>query len=175
MIKAFVLAATAGALLFTDAAMAQPAAPPTDPQIVHIAYTADQIDIAAAKQALAKSKNPKVRGFADEMIRDHTAVNTQALTLAKRLKITPQPNSTSAALSQAAAEKRAQYAKLRGAAFDRAYAANEVTYHDTVIAALSGTLIPDAQNAELKGLLSTGLKLFQEHDQHAQTLVKELK
>ena len=175
MIKAFVLAATAGALLFTDAAMAQPAAPPTDPQIVHIAYTADQIDIAAAKQALAKSKNPKVRGFADEIIRDHTAVNTQALTLAKRLKITPQPNSTSAALSQAAAEKRAQYAKLRGAAFDRAYAANEVTYHDTVIAALSGTLIPDAQNAELKGLLSTGLKLFQEHDQHAQTLVKELK
>ncbi len=29
----------------------------TDPQIAHIAYTAGQLDIDAAKQALAKSRN----------------------------------------------------------------------------------------------------------------------
>ena len=37
---------------------------PSDPQIAHIAYTAGQLDVAAAKLALAKSKNPAVRDFA---------------------------------------------------------------------------------------------------------------
>ena len=36
-------------------AMAQSAAKPTDPQIAHIAYTAGQIDIDAADQALKKT------------------------------------------------------------------------------------------------------------------------
>jgi predicted outer membrane protein len=40
-------------------AIAAPAAKPTDPQIAHIAYTAGQLDIEAAKQALDKSKNKR--------------------------------------------------------------------------------------------------------------------
>ena len=175
MKKTFGLAVAAAALMLCGAAMAQPAAPPTDPQIAHIAYTADVIDIAAAKQALAKSKNPEVRAFATEMVRDHTAVNDQALALVKKLNVTPQDNPTSASLTKAAADKRAEYAKLSGAAFDKAYATNEVAYHKAVNGALSDTLIPNAQNAELKDLLSTGLKLFQEHEQHAEHLVAELK
>ena len=37
------------------------------------------------------------------------------------------------------------------------------------------TLIPAAQNAQLKSLLETGLKLFKEHQKHAEKLVDELK
>jgi putative membrane protein len=36
-------------------------------------------------------------------------------------------------------------------------------------------LIPDAQNAELKSLLQTGLKLFSEHQTHAEHLAMSLK
>ena len=43
--------------LLTAPVFAQSAAKPTDPQIAHIAYTAGQLDIDAAKQALEKSKN----------------------------------------------------------------------------------------------------------------------
>src|SRR6185437_648963 len=50
---------------------AKPGAKPTDPQIAHIAYTAGQLDIDAAKQALSKSKNKEVRSFAEDMVRDH--------------------------------------------------------------------------------------------------------
>ena len=63
-------------------AAAQPAnspAKPNDAQIAHIAYTAGEIDIKAAKQALEKSRNPQVREFAQDMVRDHTAVNEKAL------------------------------------------------------------------------------------------------
>ena len=50
---------------------------PSDPQIAHIAYTAGDLDIKAAEQALKKSKNKQVRGFAENMVKDHTAVNDQ--------------------------------------------------------------------------------------------------
>jgi putative membrane protein len=64
---------------------------------------------------------------------------------------------------------------LNGAAFDRAYADNEVAYHKTVDGALQSTLIPSASNAELKDLLTTGLKIFQGHEQHAEHLAQSLK
>src|ERR1044072_642821 len=76
------------------------AANPTDPQIAHIAYTAGQIDIAAAQQALKKSQSAKVRAFAQDMVRDHTSVNEQALALCKKLGVTPEDNETSKTLQK---------------------------------------------------------------------------
>jgi len=155
--------------------VAAQAAKPTDPQIAHIAYTAGQLDIAAGEQALKISKNQEVRAFAEQMVKDHTAVNKQALDLCKKLNVTPQDNDTSKGLTKAAEAKRAELAKLSGAAFDKAYIANEVAYHKTVNSALETTLIPSATNAELKALLQTGLKIFQGHQQHAEhtaTMVK---
>ena len=169
----FPIAVASGALI-AGAAYAQPAAAPNDAQIAHIAYTAGQIDVAAGHQALAKSKTAPVRAFAEEMVRDHIAVNDQALALVKRLGVTPQANATSTALSSAAKAKDAELAKLDGPAFDRAYVQNEIAYHKTVNAALSETLIPNAKNADLKQLLKTGLTLFKSHLAHAEQLAKQL-
>jgi len=155
--------------------LAQGADKPTDPQIAHIAYTAGQIDIETAKLALKKSKNKSVRAFAEDMVRDHEAVNKQALELVKKLNVTPEDNDTSRALTKQGEQKRAELAKLKGKQFDTAYAANEVAYHKTVNGALETTLIPSATNAELKSLLETGLKIFQGHEQHAEHVVAELK
>lgn len=164
------------ALLFLSGnAFAQGAAKPSDPQIAHIAYTAGVLDIEAGKQALAKSKNKDVRAFAEGMVRDHSAVNDQALALVKKLNVTPLDNDTSKALTKQAADKRAELAKLDGAAFDKAYVVNEIAYHKTVNGALETLLIPSASNAELKSLLQTGLKLFQGHQQHAEHLATTVK
>ena len=173
MLKAL---AIASALAFAaPLAVHAQAAKPNDAQIAHIAYTAGKIDIAASKQALAKSSNKAVRAFAQEMVRDHTTVNDQALALVKKLHVTPQDNPTSQSLSKDAAAKLKSYAALKGKAFDKAYIDNEVAYHKTVNGALQSTLIPNARNAELKGLLQTGLKLFTEHQHHAEQLAGELR
>src|SRR3569833_3153315 len=58
MFKTFLTATVMAASLATAAIAADK---PTDPQIAHIAYTAGEIDIAAAKQSLKKSKNAEVR------------------------------------------------------------------------------------------------------------------
>jgi putative membrane protein len=167
-------AAIAAIWLLSSPALAQ-GAKLTDPQIAHIAYTAGEIDIKAAKQALDKASNKEVKQFAQDMVRDHEAVNKQALDLVKKLKVTPEDNDTSRALSKQAGDKLAELGKLKGADFDKAYIANEVAYHKTVNGALETQLIPSAGNAELKGLLQTGLKIFQGHEQHAEHVAADLK
>ena len=172
MIRTIVIAALL-AMGLSGAAIAADA--PTDPQIAHIAYTAGQIDIAAAEQAITKSTNADIVAFAKQMAEDHKAVNDQALALVKKLKVTPQDNDTSKSLVKQADEERAKLSKLNGAAFDKAYIANEVAFHKTVNGALQSTLIPSAKNGELKSLLETGLKVFQGHQQHAEHVAMELK
>ena len=174
MIRKIGLIGAAALLAMAAPAPAQEATPITDAQIAHVAYTAGQLDIEAAKQALEKSRNAEVRAFAETMVRDHAAVNDQALALVKKLGITPEANATSAALADGAAGKMRALAALDGAAFDEAYAANEAAYHATVNGALVGTLIPAADNAELKALLETGLALFREHQAHAEHLAQSL-
>jgi putative membrane protein len=168
-------AAVAAALALSCAVATAEDAKPNDAQIAHIAYTAGQIDIKAAELALQKSKNQEVRDFAENMVRDHKGVNDQALALVKKLNVTPQDNDTSMALTKQAVAKEDELKQLSGAAFDKAYADNEVAYHKTVNGALEIVLIPDASNPELKDLLATGLKIFQGHLQHAEHLAQSLK
>jgi len=168
------IAAATASVLLASSALAD-SAMPTDPQIAHIAHTAGTLDIEAAKQALSKSHNPNVVAFANEMVRDHSAVNDKALALVKKLHVNPEANATSASLTTTADAERATLARLNGAAFDKAYVDNEVAYHKAVNGALRDTLIPNSQNAELKAFLGTGLKLFEQHQAHAEMLAAKLK
>lgn len=169
------LATLAAACLALTATLAMAQDKPTDPQIAHIAYTAGNIDIEAAKLALAKTQNEDVKAFAESMQKDHEAVNAMALDLVNKLNVTPEDNATSQALSKAAEAKRAELSALAGAPFDKAYIDNEIAYHKQVNSALETLLIPSAENAELKSLLETGLKLFQGHQQHAEHVAASLK
>ena len=146
------LSAGLAALCLLSAPVFAQGAKPTDPQIAHIAYTAGQIDIEAAKLALEKSKNKEVRDFAQDMVRDHTEVNKQALALVTKLNVKPEDNDTSRAWNKQATDKRNEMSKLNGAAFDKAYVANEVAYHKAVNSALETQLIPSASNDELNGI-----------------------
>lgn len=168
-------AAAAGVAMLASAVPAEAAQGPSDPEIAHIAYTAGNLDIATAKLALTKTRNATVRDFASTMVRDHEAVNAKALELVKALKVTPQHNSTSQALSKAADETLERLNGLSGAAFDKAYVDNEVAFHRTVNGALEETLIPSASNGQLKSLLETGLTLFREHQEHAEHLAAAMK
>ena len=173
--KSPILPAAAAILLCVTPACAIEASGPSDPEIAHIAYTAGVLDAAAGSTAATRSANPAVRQFAETMVRDHNMVNARALELVGKLKVTPQPNAISESLSSQAKATAARLAGLQGAAFDRAYVQNEVEFHRAVNDALRTTLIPSADNAELKALLETGLSLFEAHQQHAEHLAAELK
>jgi len=172
MFQRIALCAASTLLIIAGPAAAGEAVQPNDAQIAHIAVTAGQLDVEAGTLALRKSKNAAVRSFAGTMVRDHAAVNDQALALVKKLGLTPQDNATSEALTRQSHEVFQRLNALQGTAFDRAYLENEIAYHRTVNKALAKTLIPGAQNPELRSLLSTGLTLFQEHQKHAEDLAR---
>ena len=151
------------------------AAAPTDPQIAMIAVTADNVDIDAGKLASSKSTNPQVKEFADLMVRDHTSVNEQATALAKKLNVTPEESATSKSLKSGGDKMMTKLNGLSGAAFDKAYVDNEVTYHESVLSTIDKTLIPNAKNAELKSLLETVRPVIASHLQHAKTLQSSVK
>jgi len=151
------------------------AAGPTDPQIAAIVVTANQVDVDAGKLAESQSKNQEVKSFARQMVTDHTGVNKSATALVTRLNVTPEDNATSASL-QSGGEANIEHLKtLKGAAFDRAYIDNEVTYHQNVLDAIDHTLIPSAKNAELKALLVKVRPAFEAHLAHAKQIQSTLK
>jgi putative membrane protein len=155
-------------------AVAQDPAKLNDLEIAHAAYVAGNIDIRNAHLALALSDDPKVREFAELMIRDHEAVNQQALALLDKLKAKPQDNEFSQALLKGAHETWAKMAKLSGHEFDKSYAGNELSYHQTVNHVVGDAFIPNVENAELKTLLGSALDVFKAHEKHAAEMVKEV-
>jgi putative membrane protein len=119
-----------------------------DAEIAHVAVTANTIDVEIAGLAQDRTTNPAVLGFARMMITDHTAVNERAAALAQRLGVTPADNATSRSLQAGA----------------------EVAYHQAVLDALDGALIPQASNGELRGLLEEVRPAIAAHLQHAEAL-----
>ena len=161
---------TAPAATHSTAPAEAPSAAPNDAQIASIVVTANQVDIDAGKLAESKAHSKEVKAFAKQMVRDHSSVNKAATALVKRLKVTPENNDTSKGLKKAGVDNIAHLKTLKGAAFDHAYVANEVSYHQTVIDALDKTLLPHAQNADLKALLEKSRPTFVEHLEHAKKL-----
>ena len=147
---------------------------PTDPQIVGIVLAANKIDIDAGKAAVAKAKDPEVKAFAQQMITDHSALQKSVMDLGAKLHVTPADSPTADSLKKQAAETATRLKGLSGAAYDKAYIDNEVAYHQAVIDAVTKTLIPNAQNAELKGALQGAAPAFVGHLQHAQHIQSTL-
>lgn len=146
-----------------------------DLEIAHVAYTADSIDIRYAHLALAISKNPKIHTFARTMIRDHTAVNEEALALLQELKVAPQDNFLSQKLSSDADRLVAEMSGLSGDAFDKRYAENELGYHKAVNGLVETAFIPNIETPQVKALFTKALNIFKAHEHHAEMMVKSLK
>ena len=168
------IAVVAASLAVAVAAPVAQAAGPTDPQIAAIVVTANQVDIDAGKLAKTKAHSADVKQFAQLMITDHTGVNKAATALVQKLNVTPEQNPTSESLQKGGDDNLAALKKLSGAAFDKAYIDHEVAYHEAVLDAMDKTLIPSAQNAELKALLVKVRPAFVAHLDHAKKVQAEL-
>ena len=166
--------ASAGAMSAPAAAPAAAAATVTDPQIAAIVVAANDADIKAGRLAASKSTNAEVKRFGQMMVTDHEGVNKAAVALVTKLNVTPEENAVSRQQMEAGQQNLTNLQGLSGAAFDRAYIANEVTYHQGLLQAMSQTLIPSAQNAELKALLEQTRPVVEAHLRQAQQIQTSL-
>ena len=176
-IRRIVTSGSLGAILAVTpafAASAQGTAKLDDATIVAIFDAANTYDIEAGVLAEQKAKNHDVHEFAEMMQRDHKAVRQQGRDLAASLKVTPTPPANSA-LAKAHVAAMQKLRGLSGAAFDRAYMQNEVDFHNAVINAVTTTLLPAIQNAQLKDLVTKVAPAFVAHRDRAQNILNNLK
>ena len=145
-----------------------------DPTIVAIFDAANSWDMETGSLAAKKAQSGDVKAFGQMLAHDHDAVRQQGRDLAKKLGVTPTPPGPD---FQMAKDHYAAVAKLNGAtgaAFDRAFLENEVAYHKAVIDAVTNTLLPAIQNAELKALVVKVAPAFQAHMIAAQNQLSKL-
>ncbi len=141
-----------------------------DPTIVAIFDAANTSDIETGELGAKKGSTKEIRDFGAMLARDHKNVRQQGRDLAKKLGVTPTPPKDDDSMkSHAVVMKRLN--SLSGAEFDKAFLQNEVGYHDAVIGAVTKTLLPAIQNAELKDLVTKVAPAFVAHRDAAKNLL----
>ena len=144
-----------------------------DPTIVAIFDAANTYDIETGQLALQKSHTKAVRDLARQFMSDHKALRQQGRELAKKLSVTPTPPKL-LDLATAHAKAMKELRSKSGTEFDPAYADQEVQYHQAVLDAINGTLLPAIQNAELKAFVEKAGPAFQGHLEAVKRLQKTL-
>ena len=134
----------------------------TDANIIAIFDAANTYDIETGMLGEQKGSSKEVRAVGASLVRDHKAVRQQGRDLAKKLGVTPVAPAVNPLAAQHAKALDELKAKT-GAAFDAAFLDHEIAYHQAVIDAVTKTLLPAIQNAELRAFVEKVAPAFQAH------------
>jgi len=145
----------------------------TDPNIVFILHAANAADSARGKLAESKGTSADVKAYGKQMAGEHHALNQQGDALAKKLNVTPVAPANDQSEAQARMEMDSLTALAKGAAWDKAYIAYEVGYHQAV-KDIATKALAQAQNAELKALITKAAPIIQAHLDKAQAIQTKL-
>jgi putative membrane protein len=169
------LALVAGLVAFQSSHKVAQASPKLDdPTIVAIFDAANTYDMETGTLAASKGRSETVREFGKMLVRDHQNVRAQGRDLAASLKVTPTPpQDFPLANAHAGAMRSLQYSS--GRAFDRAFLQHEVDFHNAVIDAVTKTLLPAIQNAQVKEFVTKVAPAFVAHRDAAQSLLDKQK
>jgi putative membrane protein len=127
--------------------------PLSEPISAGIMLEANHGEVAAGELAVTRAQSAAVRSFAQQMITDHNAANMRLLMLTQSLGITPADSAQRRMLAMMAQTVMNQLWMVTGAAFDTAYVQSQVQAHQQVLMLLDTSLIPGAQNAQMKAEL----------------------
>lgn len=147
----------------------------TDAQIEGILMAANTGEINAAKMAHSKSKNAKVKAFAQTMMKEHGDNNRHVAALSKQKKMPSAESDTSKMLKDNAEKEGTTLKALSGVEFDKAYIDAQVSDHETVLQTIDSSLIPNAKHAELKALLQKTRTAVAGHLERAKALQTAMK
>lgn len=153
------LACVSGPALAADAEGGIP-----DPSVfVEKAAMSGMTEIEAARAALSKSQDPGIRTFAERMVKDHTAANTELSSLARVKGLTP-PTRLDAEHQAALKSMTAK----SGTEFDRAYSEHMNMDHSKAIALFEAA--SKSPDADLAGFAQKTLPTLREHKRMAEKL-----
>lgn len=161
--QALALAAVAVALPLVSAAA--PAGSRATREFVQAASASDIFEALEAQSALAQSSDPQVRGFANQMIKDHEQLHRSLLDAASRAGLSPPEPGISG--DQAALLAALQ--SLRGQDFDKAYFRHQELAHRAALATVQDYVAHGDQPA-VRAAAEEAVPIISHHLQMAEPL-----
>jgi len=130
-------------------------------------------DVWAGRIAVARAHSDAVRELGEMVATEHEAVQQSWRDLARKLGVIPKPpqNDTRA---EALAKTVAQLQAKSGTEFDTVYLRHEMAFHQDVIDAIKGRLLPAIRNEQFRALVSKALPAFEHHLAETRSVAKAL-
>jgi putative membrane protein len=132
-------------------------------------------EINAANEALKKSDNADVKGFANLMIEQHSANLQEITNKSHELNIQPDNTASVKQVMQAGQKEMNSLKKLNGSHFDRMYMNAMVKDHAGALKAIDSTILKKVSNDELKQYVMDTRTHVEDHLKKAQVIQAELK
>ena len=138
--------------------------------VVAIILAANNTDLSYARLVPARARSPEVKAFAQRMLTDHTLLNSRINDISTRDRITAEDDAISLDFRDHSAARRDILRELEGARFDSTYIANEIQYHQELLDAISGVLIPSTKAGELRDFVTSLRPAVSAHLAHAEQI-----
>ncbi len=139
-----------------------PALSATDQSFVTMAAQGGMAEVQMATLAQTNARSPRVKSYASEMIKDHSAANDQLMKLAQAKGVTPPTD-----LSETQNQQKAMLGGEKGAKFDRDYMHGQVADHQSMVQAFQEEA-QNGQDPEIKAFAASTLPTIQQHLTEAQ-------
>ena len=126
----------------------------SDAEILGVIQAVNQAEIDSGNMADTTSSNSDVKSFARLMLKEHYKAYAALKDLSVRQNMTAQNNWLSDKVKADEEKHLESLDRQQGILFDLDYASHEVEFHEKMLRLWDEKLIPQAQNEELKRLLT---------------------
>lgn len=139
-------------------------------EYVTMAASSDMLEIQSSQLVLQRSQNAQVRGFAEQMTRDHPRLSETLMAAARRGGVNPPPP----ALTARHRDMLASLTATAPAQMDAAYLRMQVAAHEEALALHNG-YVTSGDNASLKAAAASAVPVVQGHLQHVRGLAGQMR
>ena len=142
--------------------------------IMSVVGVANANEIGSSKIAQEKATNGDVKSFANDMVKEHQAMQQDADQLATQLNVTPQPADRAQQMKNMGEEMiNSLQSTAKGAAFDRAYMQGQVQAHQATLDELTA-LQNAASEEQVRTLITNAIPKVRQHLERAQRIQGQL-
>jgi putative membrane protein len=144
-----------------------------DPAIAGTINTSNAAEIGTSELAQERAASSQVKSYANDMIKEHRQMQKQADQLAQKNNMTAQPAGKADQMQQMMTATVDSLKALKGAEFDQRYMAFQVQSHQMTLTNLQN-FQNQAQNADLKAMITKAIPAVQGHLERAQKIQSSL-
>ena len=149
--------------------------------ILSVLHQVNQDEIGLGKTAEAKAQNDKVKGYAKDMVDDHTALDKKLNDFVQKegkgkvtISSSQIPASKRQELKTMATDAKHKLGSATGATFDREYMSAMLKGHDAVLSDLEAALPSLEGKDKVHDLVSDARDKVKDHRDHARDILKDL-